>query len=269
MNKLKEILHDLGISKVKLAKFLGVSRQMIYNYLELDDINKWPKDKKLLLLNLLNIKKAEELEQLKITTDYILEVEKRLNSSIELEEEKKAVATTVTPEKHVFNDLGKKQQELLINIVDLLKERLEDEKDDEAYYTFKYMYNFMQSIDNSRELKYILAYVAKAAGFVKPLEFVFDEEEQFTFEGIMYSAMVLYNDGNSGTSKAKIAESHKRFVNQIEHKMEEKMSRTLELNAIKVQALKELGYTTINENNAQEIFEKIAEIQSRKISKNS
>ena len=56
MERLNEILHELGISKVKLAKFLGVSRQMIYNYLELDDLNKWPKDKKVLLLNLLGIK---------------------------------------------------------------------------------------------------------------------------------------------------------------------------------------------------------------------
>ena len=55
MNKLNDILHELGISKVKLAKFLGVSRQMIYNYLELEDINKWPKDKKVLLLNLLSV----------------------------------------------------------------------------------------------------------------------------------------------------------------------------------------------------------------------
>ena len=50
MERLNEILHELGISKVKLAKFLGVSRQMIYNYLEFDSINKWPKDKKVLLL---------------------------------------------------------------------------------------------------------------------------------------------------------------------------------------------------------------------------
>ena len=48
-------------------------------------------------------------------------------------------------------------------------------------------------------------------------------------------------------------------------KIEEKMSRTLELNTIKVQALKELGYTEINETNAAEVFEKIAEIQSRKV----
>ena len=37
MDKLNEILQEVGISKVKLAKYLGVSRQMVYNYLELDD----------------------------------------------------------------------------------------------------------------------------------------------------------------------------------------------------------------------------------------
>ena len=41
MDKLNDILREAGISKVKLSKYLGVSRQMIYNYLELDDINKW------------------------------------------------------------------------------------------------------------------------------------------------------------------------------------------------------------------------------------
>ena len=259
MNKLNEILHEVGISKVKLAKFLGVSRQMIYNYLELDDINKWPKDKKVLLLNLLGVKTVEELDKVKINTDYILEVESRLNNLLDAEEAR--------GDRQVFNDLGKKQKELLISITDLLKEKLEDEKDDESYYTLKYMYNFLQSIDSCKELKYILAYVAKATGFVKPLEFVFNEDEQFTFESIMFSGMTLYNSG--GASRAKLAESHKRFVNQIEHKMEEKMSRTLELNTIKVQALKELGYTSINESNAQEVFEKIAEIQSRKITNNN
>ena len=80
MERLNEILHELGISKVKLAKYLGVSRQMIYNYLELDDINKWPKDKKVLLLNLLGIKSGEELKKIKVDTDYILSVESRINT---------------------------------------------------------------------------------------------------------------------------------------------------------------------------------------------
>ena len=71
-------------------------------------------------------------------------------------------------------------------------------------------------------------------------------------------------DDINNYKKSKLAESHKRFVNQIEQKMEEKLSRTMELNNIKTQALRELGYTEMNEDNATEIFEKIAEIESRK-----
>ena len=55
MKKLNDLFQELGISKVRLAKYLGVSRQMVYNYLELDDINKWPKEKKILLYKLLDI----------------------------------------------------------------------------------------------------------------------------------------------------------------------------------------------------------------------
>lgn len=259
MEKLDSILKELGISKVKLAKFLGVSRQMIYNYLELDDINKWPKDKKVLLLNLLGIKSAEELENIKIDTDYIAEVEVRLNSICNDNDAVSNVEST----NSLLTGLGKKEQELLVNIIDLLKEKLDDPNDDEGHNMVKYLYHFLQSMDTSKELKYILGYVAKETGFVKPMEFVFNEEEQFIFESIMYSAFVLYNSG--GASKTKLAECHKRFTNQIEQKREEKLSRTLELNNIKVLALKELGYTEINEHNAAEVFEKIAEIQSRKV----
>ena len=258
MNRLNEILHELGISKVKLAKFLGVSRQMIYNYLELDDINKWPKDKKVMLLNLLGIKSADELNTIKVDTDYILSVEARINSLFS-----ESDTSDLSNNSSLCNGLGKKQKELLNNIINLIKEDLEDEDNIEAYNCYLYLYHFIQSMNTSKELKYILGYVAKAAGFVKPMEFVFNEEDQFLFESLMFSAMTLYNNG--GVSRTKVAESHKRFVNQIEHKIEEKMSRTLELNTIKVQALKELGYTEINEKNATEVFEKIAEIQSRKV----
>ena len=257
MQMLNDILHELGISKVKLAKFLGVSRQMVYNYLELDDINKWPKDKKVLLLNLLGVKSVEEIPDLKIDTDYIMSVENRLNSLCDANSHEHNERT------NIYHGLGKKQAELMHNIIDLMKENLDDDKSLESYHTYQYLYHFMQAMESSRELKYILAYISKSMGFSKPLEFVFDEEEQFTFESIMFSAMTLYHNG--GASKSRIAESHRRFVNQIEHRMEEKLSRTLELNTIKVQALKELGYTEINEKNASEVFEKIAEIQSRKV----
>ncbi len=256
MTKLADLLHELGISKVKLAKFLGVSRQMIYNYLEMDDINKWPKDKKLLLLNLLGVKDVDDIGKIKVNTDYITSVEVKLNSLCE---------TKTTDNSGVGSDLlngiSDKNKELFIGVIDLIKEYLED-NGDEGVNIVNYLYHYLQAMNNTKELKYILAYVAKETGFEKPMEFAFEEDEQFIFESVMFSAMVLYRSGKA--SKSKLAESHRRFVNQIEQKIEEKLSRTMELNNIKSQALKELGYSEMNENNATEIFEKIAEIEARK-----
>ena len=260
MERLNEILHELGISKVKLEKFLGVSRQMIYNYLELDDLNKWPKDKKVLLMNLLGIKTPEELNSIKVDTDYILDVESRINSLFESSNKQNQEQNI----NSLCDGLNGKQQEILTNIINLLKENLEDDDTEDTLNSYKYLYHFLQAMGTSKELKYMLGYVVKASGFVPPLEYVFDEEEQFLFETFMFSAITLYNNRN-GVSKTKIAEAHKRFVNQIEQKREEKISRTMELNTLKIQALKELGYTEINDGNAAEVLEKIAEIQSRKV----
>ena len=254
-NKLAELLHELGISKVKLAKFLGVSRQMIYNYLELDDINKWPKDKKVLLLNLLGVKNAEELDKVKVDTDYISEVEMRLNSLCDSKKNENGVGG------ELLNGISPENQEMFIGIVDLIKDYLED-SGKEGKNIIKYLYHYLQAMNNTKELKYILAYVAKETGFEKPMEFAFEEDQQFIYESVMFSAMVLYRSGKA--SKSKLAESHRRFVNQIEQKIEDKLSRTMELNSIKAQALKELGVNEINEDNVSEVFDKIAEIQSRK-----
>ena len=46
MEKLNNLLNELGVSKVRLAKYLGVSRQMLYNYLALNSLSEWPKEKK-------------------------------------------------------------------------------------------------------------------------------------------------------------------------------------------------------------------------------
>ncbi len=258
MERLNEILRELGISKVKLAKCLGVSRQMIYNYLELDDLNKWPKDKKVILLNILGIKTPEELLNIKVDTDYIMDVEMRINSLFD-----NSSKSDVSADNAIFSGLGIKQKDLLHNIISEVKERLEDEQDDSAYNSMLYLYHYLQTMESSKELKYILAYMSKAAGYTKPYEFAFDETDQFIFESILFSAMSLYNSGTA--SKSKIAATHKRFVDQIEQKLEEKMSRTLEINSAKVQAMRELGYTEINEDNAAEILAKIVEIQSRKV----
>lgn len=255
MRKLNELFQELGISKVRLAKYLGVSRQMVYNYLELNDINKWPKEKKLLLFKLLDITDGKEIEGIKVTTDYLMNVESRLNQGVK--------STSEMESGFDFKGLNKESQVLLSDITYLLKEKLSDETKEENYYAILYLYHLLQSLDNVPEIKYIFGYMSKTTGFTNPEEYKFQEDKQFIFEGILYSALTLYNNG--GASRSKLAESHKRFVQEIEQKNEEKLSRTQQLNTIKIQALKELGYTEINESNAADVFEKIAEIQSRKV----
>ena len=63
MENLNELLVELGISKVRLAKYLGVSRQMLYNYLALESLSLWPKEKEVRLLALLNIDNENESEE--------------------------------------------------------------------------------------------------------------------------------------------------------------------------------------------------------------
>jgi predicted transcriptional regulator len=257
MKKLNEVLQELGISKVKLAKYLGVSRQMVYNYLMLDSLDKWPKEKKVLLLQLLNIKDGSEksLDSIVVDTEYLMEVEKKLNIAI-----KSSIDMDTLFD---FKGLDKDKRTLLGDISYLLKDILTDDESGQGTSAVRYLYYLLQSIDNVPEIKYIFAYMAKTNGFIKPDEFAFDDDKQFIFEGILYSALTLYNNG--GASKSKISESRKRFIQEIEQKNEEKLSRTQQLTTIKVQALRELGYNDINESNAEEVFEKIAEIQSRKV----
>ena len=255
MKELNVVLTELGISKVRLAKYLGVSRQMLYNYLGIDDINNWPKEKAAKLLSLLNIETINDLSKVKITGEYIIEVEGRLNEGVKDSSSKEVIAD--------LKGFNKKEQELLSDIINLLKEKLIADKTKDTYNTYLYLFHFLQSMETTDELKYILGYMSKSLGFTNPMDFVFNKEKQFVFESIMFSAMTLYNNG--GASMSKLSDSHKRFVQDIEHKNEEKLSRTQELNTAKVQALKELGYTEINEDNAKEVLEKIAEIQSRKV----
>jgi len=255
MKELKKLLNNLGISKVKLAKYLGVSRQMVYNYLELDNINKWPKEKKILLYKLLNIEDGdpETFEPIKVNTDYLEAVEERLNS----------LNKSNSYDLIDIKGLNKDEQVLLSDFTFLLKEKLTEDSNKENYYTIEYLYHLLQSVENIPEFKYLLGYISKAAGFTKPNDFAFNEDKQFMFEGIIHSAFSLYNNG--GASKSKVIVSRDRFVAEIEARNEEKLSRTQQLNTVKVQALRELGYNEINASNAAEVFEKIAEIQSRSV----
>ena len=200
--------------------------------------------------------KRKENFIIKITTDYLMAVENRLNQGVK--------SSSDMDNFFDMKGLNKMEQTLIADITYLIKEKLmEENKKEENFHAMTYLYHLLQSMDNVPEIKYILGYMSKTTGFISPDEFAFDEDRQFIFEGILYSALTLYNNG--GASRSKLAESHKRFVAEIEQKNEEKLSRTQQLNTIKIQALRELGYNQINEQNAAEVFEKIAEIQSRKV----
>ena len=86
------------------------------------------KDKKVILLNILGIKSADELDKIKVDTDYIMDVETRINSLFENSNKSELGDSNV-----IFSGLDDKRKELLHNIVDEIKERLEDEKDEEGF----------------------------------------------------------------------------------------------------------------------------------------
>jgi len=254
MKELNRILTEIGISKVKLAKYLGVSRQMLYNYLAEEEIERWPKEKLSKLLSLLDVKSTKEMKKVIVDGTYIMEIEKKLEENLQESQGK--------PYTLDFKGISKKEQDMLQDIFNLLKQKVSEDRTKESYYTLKYLSHFLQSMDNMKELKYVLAYFSKSLGFSEPLEFAFNESQQYIFESIMFSGMTLYTNG--GASRSRIADTHKRFVKEIEQKKEERLSRTQELNAAKIQALRELGYKEINADNAKEVLDKIAEIQSRK-----
>ena len=120
MKKLDELLLELGISKVRLAKYLGVSRQMLYNYLALSSLDAWPKEQALKLLSLLDIDNEEKINSLVITGDYIMKVETRLNEGVR-DSSNKEILTDL-------KGLNKKDQEILSDIINILKEKLQEDK---------------------------------------------------------------------------------------------------------------------------------------------
>ena len=256
MKELNDLFQELGVSKVRLAKYLGVSRQMVYNYLELDDVNKWPKEKKLLLFKLLDIEDGKDISKIEVNTDFLMAVDSRLNSGVKSISDVDGFLD--------IRDLDKDAQTLLVDIMNIVKEKLtDDDKSKKNYNTFLYLYHMLQSIDNVPEIKYILGYLSKTTGFTDPEEYKFDEDKQFIFEAILYTALTLYNNG--GASRSRLKETHKQWIKELETKKEDKLSRTQQLNSVKIQALSELGYTELNTENAEEVLEKMAEIESRKV----
>ncbi|MBQ8193081.1 MAG: hypothetical protein IJZ46_03320 [Bacilli bacterium] len=257
VEKINLILKKSNISKVNLSKYLGVSRQMVYNYLDGSDLSKLPNEKCQLLFELLDVKSADEILNIKLTNDYL----QRVGSKI-FDSKKTAPKNEETID---FSGLKREEINLISDVAIMLKNIILEGKnrEGEAIATVEYVYNFIQNLGTSKELKYVLGYFSKNFGYTDPNKYVFDENNQFVFESIMYSAMTLYSNG--GASRTRLAESHRRWEEMLASKKEEKLSRTQELNTAKIQALRELGYDKIDERNASEVLDKIAEIMSQKI----
>ena len=152
----------------------------------------------------------------------------------------------------------------MTEISQMLKNILMEEKgrEGEAFATVEYVHHFIENLSSTKELKYLLGFFSKNFGYTAPDKYVFDENNQFVFESIMYSAITLYTNG--GASRTRLAESHKRWEAMLESKKEEKLTRTQELNTAKIRALRELGYDEIDKSNASEVLDKIAEIMAQK-----
>ena len=256
VEKINLILKKANISKVNLAKYLGVSRQMVYNYLDGDDLSKLPNDKCQLLFELLDVESTSEILDIDVNSEYLQKVGSKIFD----------LKKTTTKKEEIIELSGLKKEEinLISDITIMLKNILIEDKgrEGEAFATVLYTHQFIQNLSTSKELKYLLGYFSKNFGYTDPNKFIFDENNQYVFESIMYSAMSLYSNG--GASRTKLTGSHKRWEAMLASKKEEKLSRTQELNTAKVQALRDLGYDKIDEKNASEVLDKIAEIMSQK-----
>ncbi len=257
VEKINLILKKANISKVNLAKYLGVSRQMVYNYLDSSDLSKLPNEKCQMLFELLNVKSTNEILSLDINKEYLQNVGSKIFDSNKEEDKKDVSSVDLT-------GLKKEEIELINDIILMIKNILIENKgrEGEALATVNYLHHFIENLNAIKELKYILGYFSKNYGYTDPNKFAFDENNQYVFESIMYSAMTLYSNG--GASRTKLTESHRKWENMLASKKEEKLSRTQELNTAKIQALRELGYSKIDEKNASEVLDKIAEIMAQK-----
>jgi len=256
VEKINLILKKANISKVNLAGYLGVSRQMVYNYLDGEDLSKLPNEKCQLLFELLDVESTSEILNININNEYLQRVGSKIFDSKKVVNKKEDIIE--------LDGLNKEEANLITDISLMLKNILTEGKgrDGEALNTVLYLYQFVQNLASTKELKYVLGYFSKNFGYTDPNKYAFDENNQFIFESIMFSAMTLYSNG--GASRTRLAESHKKWEAFLASKKEEKLTRTQELNTAKIQALRELGYDKIDEKNASEVLDKIAEIVSQK-----
>ena len=103
------------------------------------------------LFNLLDIKEASEINNIKVDTEFINKVDTVLNGE-------NSNLNSLNTETIEFKELKPREQELLNDIIFIIKERF-IENSSEAYVTYKYLLNFIQGLENVKELKYMMGYI--------------------------------------------------------------------------------------------------------------
>ena len=136
VEKINKILKEANISKVNLAKYLGVSRQMVYNYLDGEDLSKLSNDKSQALFTLLNVKNEEELKNVELTKEYIQEVGNKIFNS------KKS---SVKKNDYVdLSGLRSEEQNIINDIIFIIKEMLNEDKTKNMMIVLNYFYHLFK-----------------------------------------------------------------------------------------------------------------------------
>ena len=142
VEKINLILKKANISKVNLAKYLGVSRQMVYNYLDSSDLSKLPNEKCQMLFELLNVKSTNEILSLDINKEYLQNVGSKIFDSNKEEDKKDVNSIDLT-------GLKKEEIELINDIILMIKNILIENKgrEGEALAIVNYLHHFIEKLN--------------------------------------------------------------------------------------------------------------------------
>ncbi len=247
MEELKNILiliDKLNISKVALASYLNVSRQMVYNYLSMNSIDEWPLDKKIRILELFGVKNTLELEKITVNTELLETVRDKLNSVDRNDLQVK------------YNRLDARSKRIIDDVISICDDK-------ELQENLNTLLTLLEYSLISEDYKYLITYLSKVFKKCDPRVFGDNKERQMSFEGILFSAFNLFNSGKF--SKEKTQKVHEELVREIEKKSELDTQATNVINVTKIIAKKELGIDSIDETNIDQVLEKMLEIQGRKL----
>ena len=125
VEKVNLILKKANISKVNLSKYLGVSRQMVYNYFDGDDLSKLPNEKCQLLFNLLDVTSEKEILDINITNDYLQRVGSKIFDTKKSTQKKEEAIDLAGLKKDEIMLIGEISQSLRIY---LLRKKVEKGK---------------------------------------------------------------------------------------------------------------------------------------------